>query len=173
MTMNSLTLMIIIEIVLMIIIIITCNIKYDVDYEHYYYTIEGVQRKVKVKISLILPTIFTRYNVNGFVEELPQLPENRHSHACSALPATGVRPAQPTLSVQVLVVAGGRTGGQQVYTSSVLILLPGAEVWTPLASLPRPLSKPRASIVGGRLRVTGGSDGSSRRSEVMACEIVV
>ena len=36
MTMNSLTLMIIIEIVLMSIIIITCNIKYDVDYEHYY-----------------------------------------------------------------------------------------------------------------------------------------
>ena len=52
---NSLTLMIIIEIVLMSIIIITCNIKYDVDYENYYYTIEGIQRKVKVKISLTPP----------------------------------------------------------------------------------------------------------------------
>ena len=37
-----------------------------------------------------------RYNVNGFVEELPQLPENRNAHACAALPATGVRPDQPT-----------------------------------------------------------------------------
>jgi len=36
----------------------------------------------------------TRYDVNGFVEELPELPERRHGHACGALPATGVRPAQ-------------------------------------------------------------------------------
>ena len=34
-----------------------------------------------------------RYNINGFVEELPQLPENRYRHACSALPS-GVRPVQ-------------------------------------------------------------------------------
>jgi len=94
----------------------------------------------------------TRYNVNGFVEELPQLPEKRYAHACSALPATGA-----------LVVAGGQTSG---YTSSVLTLLPGAEDWTSLISLPRPLKGAQATIVGGRLRVTGGSDGSSRRSEV-------
>ena len=37
-----------------------------------------------------------RYNVNGFVEELSQLPENRYVHACAALPATGVRPDQLT-----------------------------------------------------------------------------
>ena len=120
--------------------------------------------------SFILPIIFTRYNVTGFVEELPQLPENRWSHACSALPATGVRPAQSTLYVQALVVAGGYSSGR---TSSVLILLPGAEDWTSLASLPRPLGGAQASIVGGRLRVTGGRDGSSYRSEVMAHEIVV
>ena len=126
-----------------------------------------VQRKVKVKISLILPTIFTRYNVTGFVEELPQLPENRYEHACSALPATGVRPAQSTL-----VVAGGVIPG--AYTSSVLALLPGAADWTDLASLPRPLGGAQASIVGGRLRVTGGQDDNySYRSEVMAHEIVV
>ena len=68
------------------------------------------------------------------------------------------------------MVAGGETllGG----TSSVLILVPGAEDWTNLASLP-PLWGARASIVGGRLRVTGGGEGSSSRSEVMAHEIVV
>ena len=69
------------------------------------------------------------------------------------------------------MVAGGYTSGR---TSSVLILLPGAEDWTPLASLPRRLSYAQASIVGGRLRVTGGrDDGDSYRSEVMAHEIVV
>ena len=68
------------------------------------------------------------------------------------------------------MVAGGWTPD---YTSSVLTLLPGAEDWTPLASLPRPLDGARASIVGGRLRMTGGHDGGSYRSEVMAHEIVV
>ena len=34
-----------------------------------------------------------RYNISGFVKELVQIPENRWSHACSALP-TGVRPVQ-------------------------------------------------------------------------------
>ena len=28
--------------------------------------------------------------MTGFVEELPQLPENRFDHACAALSATGV-----------------------------------------------------------------------------------
>ena len=70
------------------------------------------------------------------------------------------------------MVAGGVIPGY--YTSSVLILLPGAEDWTDLASLPRPLYGAQASIVGGRLRLTGGQDGhGSYRSEVMAHEIVV
>ena len=35
-----------------------------------------------------------RYNVNGFVEELPQMPEPRSSHACAAIPSTKVRLTQ-------------------------------------------------------------------------------
>ena len=73
--------------------------------------------------------------------------------------------------MQALLVAGGNGGSN--FLSSVLTLLPGAEDWTPLASLPRPLVGARASIVGGRLRVTGGYTGSFSRSEVMAHEIVV
>ena len=37
-----------------------------------------------------------RYNLIGFVEELPQMPENRLVHSCASLPTTGVRPAWPT-----------------------------------------------------------------------------
>ena len=57
----------------------------------------------------------------------------------------------------------------------MLTLLPGAADWTDLDSLPRPLRGAQASIVGGRLRVTGGWDGSFGyyRSEVMAHEIVI
>ena len=54
----------------------------------------------------------------------------------------------------------------------MLTLLPGAADWTSIDYLPRPLAYAQASIVGGRLRVTGGIDGSSYRSEVLAHEIV-
>ena len=68
-------------------------------------------------------------------------------------------------TLQAFVVAGGSDGSNLL--SSVLTLLPGATAWTPLASLPTALRGARASIVGGRLRVNGGSDGSFYRSEVM------
>merc|ERR1712037_1035669 len=61
----------------------------------------------------------TRYNVNGFVEELPKLPESRFAHACAALPSTGA-----------LVVVGEFDGSNN---SSVLTLLSRAASWTPLA----------------------------------------
>ena len=69
-------------------------------------------------------------------------------------------------TLQAFVVAGGYTDGDN-RLSSVLTLLPGAPDWTPLASLPRALSSARASIVGGKIRVTGGYEGGARRSEVM------
>ena len=40
-------------------------------------------------------TCCCRYNVDGFVKELPQLPENRYGHACAALPSTKVKISQP------------------------------------------------------------------------------
>ena len=62
---------------------------------------------------------------------------------------------------QAFIVAGGHDGSNVL--SSVLTLLPGASSWTPLASLPRSLYGARASIVGGKMRLTGGSS----RSEVI------
>ena len=67
---------------------------------------------------------------------------------------------------QAFVVAGGYTDGSN-RLASVLTLLPGAPAWTPLASLPRVLVLARASVVGGKIRVTGGYEGGARRSEVM------
>ena len=71
-------------------------------------------------------------------------------------------------TLQAFVVAGGytHTDGYN-YLSSVLTLLPGAPAWTPLASLPRALGYARASIVGGKIRVTGGYERGASRSEVM------
>ena len=100
-----------------------------------------------------------RYYTNGTFKELPQLPEARYEHACAALPITKVRQKQNQPFVQAFVVAGGHTSD---YTSSVVTLLHGATAWTPLASLPRTLLGVRASIVGGRIRINGGWDGSYR-----------
>ena len=99
-----------------------------------------------------------RYNVNGFVEELPQLPADRFAHSCAAIPATGVRLIffqlyQLLNPLQEYIVAGGHTDS---YTDSVLSLLPGASSWTTLASLPRTVYQGRASLVGGNMRVAGG-----------------
>ena len=68
------------------------------------------------------------------------------------------------LNLQALVVVGGR--GFDNIVSSVVTLLPEATAWTPLASLPFSLWHAKASIVGGRIRVTGGWDESSQVSEV-------
>ena len=73
-------------------------------------------------------------------------------------------------AVQAFIVAGG-FDDSSVF-SSVLTLVPGATAWTQLASLPRPLYRARASIVAGKVRVTGGFDQNSRISEVMIAHIV-
>ena len=88
---------------------------------------------------------------------------------CSSCHWGEISPIHPLIVQALLVVAGGGVSG---LTSSVLTLLPGAEDWTSLASLPRPLVYAQASILGGRLRMTGGRDGDSYRSEVMDHEIV-
>ena len=130
-------------------------------------------QKIYKSIQHILMSITAkscRYDVNGFVEELPQLPENRALHACAALPITKVRQKQNQPFVQAFIVAGGYTSwftsSVVEETSSVVTLLHGATAWTPLASLPRVLWGARASIVGGRIRINGGYDGVSYRSEV-------
>ena len=109
---------------------------------------------------------YCRYSANGFVEELPKLPENRYGHSCAVLPSTGVRPFQTMLWHQAFIIAEGSTSLSDD-TSSVLTLLSKASAWTSLAALPRPLFGTRASIVGGKMRLTGSLGGGYYRSEVI------
>ena len=51
------------------------------------------------------------YDFNGFVEELPQLPQYRSGHACAALPSTGVRPTQPIICRRLLLLEDGTDPG--------------------------------------------------------------
>ena len=48
----------------------------------------------------------------------------------------------------------------------MLILLPGADTWVPIASLPVAEAASGGSMVGGRLRLSGGLDGGITRNEV-------
>ena len=66
--------------------------------------------------------------------------------------------------MQAFVVAGG---WDDRYLSSVLMLDPGAEAWLPVANLPIAVKDASGgSILGGRLRVSGGLDGGITRNEV-------
>ena len=58
--------------------------------------------------------------------------------------------------MQAYLIAGGYVSGS--VSASALTLLPGASSWTSISSLPRALYHAKASIVGGKIRVTGGRD---------------
>ena len=58
------------------------------------------------------------------------------------------------------MVAGGY--GDRNRLSTVWALSSGSNVWTSFSELPRTLTNVRSSIVGGRLRLFGGFDGSPR-----------
>ena len=68
------------------------------------------------------------------------------------------------VNLQAFVVAGGKSGSHTV--ASVLALLLGATAWKSLASLPQALCGVRASVMGNRLRLTGGHNGDSYQSKV-------
>ena len=72
--------------------------------------------------------------------------------------------------MQALVVVGGFDESWQ-YLHSMLTLLPGSEAWESLPSLPQRLEGAQASIVGGRLRLTGGYGQGSYRTEVTKCDL--
>ena len=58
--------------------------------------------------------------------------------------------------MQAYLIAGGYVSGS--VSASALTLLPGASSWTTISSLPRALYHAKASIVGGKIRVSGGRD---------------
>ena len=79
-------------------------------HQRYYLISDGHFRfKNPTNIFLNPPSKSCRYNIHGFVEELPKLPENRRDHACAALPSTGVRPTQPTFCRRLLLREDGGT----------------------------------------------------------------
>jgi len=92
-----------------------------------------------------------RYNIQGYVENLPDLNAGRWNHACASLFSPGGL---------VLVVAGGWDG---VNThSSTETLLVGSTAWTYSKPLPRYLGGASAVNMGNKIYLLGGSSDSYR-----------
>ena len=70
-------------------------------------------------------------------------------------------------------MAGGYGGSGYRTLDSVLMFLPEAGDWVPLAPLPKALGGAQASVVGGRLRVNGGSDSHSIGNMVIISDLKV
>jgi len=88
----------------------------------------------------------TRYDVLGFVEDLPPLNEGRYAHGCGAyLREDGT---------QALLVAGGV--GHQGYLSSTEILATPTSDWLLTTKLPRKMEGLKGATVAGFLYMTGG-----------------
>eukprot|EP00091_Calanus_sinicus_P017868 TRINITY_DN3888_c0_g1_i2.p1 TRINITY_DN3888_c0_g1~~TRINITY_DN3888_c0_g1_i2.p1 ORF type:complete len:316 (-),score=66.45 TRINITY_DN3888_c0_g1_i2:89-1036(-) len=102
----------------------------------------------------------SRYDINGFVEDLPDLIVRRAYHSCgSYLRADGS---------QVLLVAGGSMmDWMNTYLDSTEVLTEGSSAWTLSSPLPRALSGLKGLNLGGRVYMTGGSDQeNNKRDEV-------
>ena len=147
--------------------IVTVCIDYDVDHEHYCYdTVQGAHTwSQEIGFPKCLQTYFTGTTSTDLSRSSPNCWRADMIMPVLLFPPGWDQPNPHVKSLQALVVVGGKDGSNPL--STVLTLLPGATAWTPLASLPRALVYSQASIVGGKMRVTGGYDGSSRRSEVV------
>lgn len=93
----------------------------------------------------------SRYDINGFVEDLPSLVERRAYHSCgSYLRGDGT---------QVLLVAGGDSGAWiDSKLSSTEVLTADSSAWTVTNPLPSALTGLKGLNLGGRIYMTGGRD---------------
>merc|ERR1711892_541680 len=106
------------------------------------------------------PQTVSRYDLQGWVEDLPQLIDGRDSHGCgSYLRVDGT---------QVLLVAGGAGGGHGSL-SSTEVLTGDSPAWTKATPLPRALGGLRGISLDNIVYMTGG-DGTdfSDRAEILA-----
>jgi len=95
----------------------------------------------------------SRYDEDGFVENLPSLLFGRHKHGCGSFIRDDGN--------QVLLVAGGLLGDQDTSMSSTEVLAPGSDTWTLATPLPQARQGLAGVTVGNKLYMTGGADWDS------------
>ena len=104
----------------------------------------------------------SRYNTNGWMEDLPSLNTARANHGCGLYTTdthkVNISTEERMLVLQyclpqVYVVMGGWDGGSHL--SSTEMLSEGEDTWRERAPLPRPLSYLRSVSLGNVIYLTG------------------
>jgi len=121
--------------------------KYSFSTEHYYGS-----KKV------------TRYNLQGFVENLPRMKQGRWKHGCGAYQIG---------KSKVLLVAGGDSGNtiKSHYHTSTEKLVIGATSWTKVSPLPTRLAWVASVSLDNTVFITGGEYGGKYYSDVYAFDV--
>jgi len=92
------------------------------------------------------PNSVVRYNIQGYVEDLPSLNEGRWHHVCAPL---------YTSDGLVIIVAGG-WDGKNTHSSTEKLLV-GSSAWETIKPLPRYLGTAKAINLGNTIYLLGGS----------------
>merc|ERR1719430_3012103 len=100
----------------------------------------------------------SRYSGFGFLEDLPSLNNGRYNHGCGAYMRED--------GIQVYLVTGGYDGAD--YLSSTEILPTSSSTWVLANALPKKMCCMKGLSLDGILYMTGGSDNSSEKDEVIA-----
>jgi len=101
--------------------------------------------------------VVARYNLQGHVENLPEMNQGRWYHGCGSYYSGGT---------MVLIIAGGK--GAYYPLSSTEKLTAGATAWTIINPLPRTLSAMATVQLDNTIMLTGGHDGDYARTEILA-----
>ena len=97
---------------------------------------------------------------NSWADVFPQMPTKRHS-------TTTVT----TNSIEHVIVAGGSSSPFTVNIVTVEVMDTQSQVWSSVASLPRPYSAASAIICGDRLYLLGGFDDRGKTKSVLTCSL--
>merc|ERR1719427_1080063 len=95
-----------------------------------------------------------QYDAKMFIKSFPSLQQARSAHACGSLSGT-------------LIVAGGGLWFSNNRLDTTELLRPGASAWQFAAALPHKVSVLRGVNIRDSFYVTGGSDDSGARNEIL------
>jgi len=105
-----------------------------------------------------------RYNIQGYVEDLPEMNQGRWGHGCGAYQASNSR---------VLIVAGGDSGNSvksRLHKSTEKLVI-GESSWTTVSNLPSRLSWVSSVSLDNTVFIIGGATFGNQYEQVYAYDV--
>jgi len=119
----------------------------------------------EIRDKLVVTSGVARYNLQGFVENLPDMNTKRYNHACGSYTSEGK---------QVLIAAGGELDNayrsNEPPLSSSEKLVTGSTAWIATKPLPRILTEMASVSMNNKVYILGGEGADYRepRAEILA-----